>query len=79
MENGSVRAEKYGPAQPFSVIIIGAGISGLALATELCSRGVPLEKIVILEASDRIGGRVSLFELNSERSVRNALENTVNL
>ncbi|KMT18801.1 hypothetical protein BVRB_2g029100 [Beta vulgaris subsp. vulgaris] len=39
-----------------SVIIIGAGISGISAAKQLADNGV--EDIVILEASDRIGGRI---------------------
>lgn len=37
------------------VVIIGAGLSGLAAAQSLCSEGV---KVRVLEARDRIGGRV---------------------
>nr|XP_011469503.1 PREDICTED: polyamine oxidase 1 isoform X2 [Fragaria vesca subsp. vesca] len=39
-----------------SVIIIGAGVSGLSAAKRLIENGV--EDVVILEASDRIGGRI---------------------
>ncbi|XP_057522016.1 polyamine oxidase 1 isoform X3 [Amaranthus tricolor] len=39
-----------------SVIIIGAGISGLSAAKHLADNGV--EDIIILEASDSIGGRI---------------------
>ncbi|PRQ54762.1 putative spermine oxidase [Rosa chinensis] len=39
-----------------SVIIIGAGVSGLSAAKLLIEKGV--EDVVILEASDRIGGRI---------------------
>lgn len=39
----------------FDVIIVGAGIAGLAAATELASAGVPF---CILEARERIGGRI---------------------
>jgi glutamate dehydrogenase/leucine dehydrogenase len=37
------------------VIVIGAGISGLAAAKELVQRG---NKVIVLEARDRIGGRI---------------------
>jgi ElaB/YqjD/DUF883 family membrane-anchored ribosome-binding protein len=37
------------------VIILGAGISGLAAAVELVKRG---NKVLVLEARDRIGGRI---------------------
>ncbi|KAG4996616.1 hypothetical protein AAZX31_10G085900 [Glycine max] len=39
-----------------SVIIVGAGISGIAAAKVLAENGV--EDLVILEASDRVGGRI---------------------
>ncbi|OMO69749.1 Flavin amine oxidase [Corchorus capsularis] len=39
-----------------SVIIIGAGISGISAAKVLAENGI--EDLVILEASDRIGGRI---------------------
>ncbi len=37
------------------VVIVGAGIAGLAAATELASAGV---SFCILEARERIGGRI---------------------
>ncbi len=40
---------------PGRVVIIGAGVSGLACARELKSRGI---ESVVLEARDRLGGRV---------------------
>lgn len=38
------------------IIIIGAGVSGIAAATKLYENG--FEKLIILEAENRIGGRV---------------------
>lgn len=38
------------------VIVVGAGIAGLAAATELRTRG--FDDILVLEARDRIGGRI---------------------
>ncbi|XP_011087975.1 polyamine oxidase 1 [Sesamum indicum] len=40
----------------FSVIIVGAGISGITAAKVLAENGV--EDVLILEAADRIGGRI---------------------
>lgn len=40
----------------YSVIVIGAGISGISAAKQLADNGV--KDILILEASDRIGGRI---------------------
>lgn len=40
----------------YDVIVIGAGISGLAAANYLKEQG--LNKIKIVEARDRVGGRV---------------------
>lgn len=37
------------------VIVLGAGISGLAAAAELVKRG---NRVIVLEARDRIGGRI---------------------
>lgn len=39
----------------FSIVIIGSGISGLTAALQLQSVGF---KVVLLEARDRIGGRI---------------------
>src|SRR5262245_29820963 len=41
-----------------SVIIIGAGVAGLAAAQDLIDRGF---QVTILEARDRIGGRIHTF------------------
>ena len=43
-------------AEPKSVIIIGAGVAGLSAAARLHQN--PEFKVTVLEASDRIGGRV---------------------
>ena len=37
------------------VVVIGAGLAGLITARELGNRG---HKVVVLEARDRIGGRI---------------------
>ncbi|MCA9539374.1 MAG: FAD-dependent oxidoreductase [Myxococcales bacterium] len=57
--SGGPRAASAG-AKPVgetrSVIVVGAGIAGLAAAQRLIARGV--ERVVVLEARDRIGGRL---------------------
>lgn len=45
------------------VVIIGAGISGLAAAALLYKSG--FTNVTVLEASNRIGGRISSVELGS--------------
>ena len=40
------------------VIIIGAGASGLAGAARLVNNGLDPQHLVILEAQNRIGGRI---------------------
>lgn len=41
---------------PYQAVIVGAGPAGIAATARLLSRGV--EKILLLEAEDRIGGRI---------------------
>ena len=41
-----------------TLIIIGAGASGLAAASRLVEKGIDPSKITILEAENRIGGRI---------------------
>mmetsp|Transcript_30225 Transcript_30225/g.69286 ORF Transcript_30225/g.69286 Transcript_30225/m.69286 type:complete len:422 (-) Transcript_30225:197-1462(-) len=41
-----------------TIIIIGAGVAGLTAAASLLRMGLPKEKVVVLEASDRVGGRL---------------------
>ena len=43
------------------IIVIGAGISGLAAAAQLYKSG--FSNVVVLEASNRLGGRISSVEL----------------
>lgn len=44
-------------AQSKSVVVIGAGIAGLAAAARLLKAGV--QDVTLLEASDRVGGRIN--------------------
>lgn len=45
------------PSEQPSIVIIGAGISGLAAADRLINK-YKFENVMILEASDRVGGRI---------------------
>ena len=47
------------PGTPFDVIIIGAGLTGLSLARLLIDNG---QTVLVLEARDRIGGRIHTHE-----------------
>src|ERR1700733_12561675 len=42
----------------FDVIVVGAGAAGLAAARELAGAGI---KVLVVEARDRIGGRVYTY------------------
>lgn len=46
------------------LVIIGAGISGVAAGNVLCNEG--MDDFVILEATDRIGGRIYSIDLETE-------------
>ena len=41
--------------EAWDVVVVGAGAAGLSAAKALDSKGL---KVVVLEASDRVGGRV---------------------
>ena len=41
-----------------TIVIIGAGVAGLSAACSLKKMGIPLSSIVILEASNHVGGRL---------------------
>ncbi|RYZ25129.1 MAG: FAD-dependent oxidoreductase [Chitinophagaceae bacterium] len=53
-------------AKPSSVIVIGAGFSGLAAAAQLKKKKL---KVTVLEARNRIGGRVFSFNIPDENLV----------
>ena len=53
------------PTLDADVIVLGAGISGLAAAAELVKRG---NRVLVLEARDRIGGRIDSRIIASEES-----------
>ncbi len=59
-ENSHVHSSIYS-AKSFSIIVVGAGLSGITAAHELVSRGF---SVTLLEAQSRIGGRIdtSLIE-----------------
>src|SRR5687768_17120135 len=50
-------------AKPSSVIVIGAGFAGLAAANQLKKKNL---KVTVLEARNRIGGRVYSFNIPNE-------------
>jgi hypothetical protein len=52
---GDTSEEGASPRLDADVIVLGAGISGLAAAAELVKRG---NKVIVLEARDRTGGRI---------------------
>ena len=49
------------------VVIIGAGIAAVAAANRLCEAGV--DDLVILEATDRVGGRIWSIDLGGYNPV----------
>jgi monoamine oxidase len=69
-QDGELRgAKSEGPAggpTEGDVIVIGAGISGLATAAALQAKG---QRVIVLEASDRIGGRI-----HTDRSLGSAVD-----
>lgn len=60
--------EQQNPEPPqYDVCIIGAGISGLAAAEALNKKGF---RTIILEARDRIGGRIDSREIGGRNGVK---------
>ncbi|WP_040167329.1 flavin monoamine oxidase family protein [Microbacterium gorillae] len=54
----------------YDVVIIGAGLAGLTAARELEAQGVP--RVLVLEARDRVGGRVQAVEFGGRVLQRGA-------
>ncbi|BAK34797.1 putative oxidoreductase [Microlunatus phosphovorus NM-1] len=52
--------------EPRHVVVIGGGVAGLAAATALAERGV---RVTLLEATDRLGGRVASWPLGDGRTM----------
>lgn len=48
----------------FKVIVVGSGLAGLSAAAHLVQNG--LDDICVLEAKDKIGGRISTIEVNGK-------------
>ena len=49
------RVGETSPGQAADVVVLGAGIAGLAAARALAERGI---RTLVLEARDRVGGRI---------------------
>lgn len=67
-QNGKIKQilqemEKSNTTRNTHVCVVGAGIAGLRCASVLLEKGV---KVTILEARDRIGGRVRYPEPSSQ-------------
>src|SRR3954462_5983743 len=60
-----------GPSGAVQVVIVGGGLAGLVAATELHERGV---RVVLLEAGDRLGGRVATVAFRDGAVAEGAME-----
>ena len=45
----------------YDAIIIGAGVSGLALSVHLCNQGL---SVLVIEKNDYVGGKLAQFTWN---------------
>jgi len=57
---------RYGPGVDADVVVVGAGLAGLAAALELERAGT---SVAVLEARDRVGGRLLNHELASGEAI----------
>ncbi len=46
------------------VVVVGAGIAGLVAAWALSAEGAPPVRVVVVEADDRVGGKLALGEID---------------
>ena len=60
LSHGGGRSRPRDAAGKTDVVVVGAGFAGLAAARSLVAQG---KKVVVLEARDRVGGRVRAGEL----------------
>lgn len=60
-QGGSLRVR-----EPRHVVVVGAGVAGLAAATVLAERGV---RVTVLEAEQQLGGRVRAWPLGDGRTM----------
>eukprot|EP01083_Nonionella_stella_P304649 1059544_1 len=49
-------------SKTYDVIVMGAGMSGVSAATELCANGMDPNDILIIDGADYIGGRTNVAE-----------------
>lgn len=64
------RKNSKNPA-PYDVVIVGAGIAGLACAQELLKQNF---SVLILEGRNRVGGRISTWSAANFSSVPSSIK-----